>query len=161
MRESGDANPCYYDTGYKGGMGTHTFIFYLLHSGAGIAACSPFYTRTHNTMTRKEKLKFYHSTAWKYKSKYIMQRDHYECQECRKRIKQAADDGMVLSASDRKIARATQVHHIVPYDINPSLGLDDDNLEAICDKCHNIIHGRVWNNNPNAPRKRPATVERW
>ena len=88
---------------------------------------------------------------WKHKSQYIMRRDHYECQECRKKLKEG---------KARKISRATQVHHIVPYDVDPSLGLDDENLEAICDRCHNIIHGRVWSNT-KSKKKKPATVERW
>jgi DNA-directed RNA polymerase subunit RPC12/RpoP len=36
-------------------------------------------------MTREEKLRFYHSTAWRKMSAYILKRDHYECQECRYR----------------------------------------------------------------------------
>lgn len=62
-------------------------------------------------------------------SPYILRRDHYECQECRKKT--------------GKIRRATLVHHIIPYEERPDLGLDEDNLEAVCDRCHNIIHGRV------------------
>lgn len=111
-------------------------------------------------MTRKEKLKFYHSKAWREASAYIMRRDHFECQECRKRIRQAAAEGRLLPASDRKIRRATQVHHIVPYEARPDLGLCEDNLEAICDKCHNLQHGRTWIQNQK-PKKKYATVEKW
>ena len=90
-------------------------------------------------------------------SAYIMRRDHYECQECRKRVR---DAGQPLPASERKIRRATQVHHIVPYEQRPDLGLDEDNLEAICDRCHNIAHGRTWTQNQR-PRKKYATEEKW
>ena len=97
-------------------------------------------------MTREDKLKFYHSPAWKKMSPYILRRDHYECQECRKKT--------------GKIRRATLVHHIIPYEERPDLGLDEDNLEAVCDRCHNIIHGRVgWQ--IQRPRKKYATEEKW
>ena len=58
-----------------------------------------------------------------------------------------------------KIKPATQVHHIVPYEVRPDLGLDEDNLEAICDSCHNAAHGRVWKY--TRPRKKYATEEKW
>ena len=89
----------------------------------------------------------------------IMRRDHYECQECRKRVAQAADQGILLPARERKINRATQVHHIVYYDTRPDLGLDPDNLEAVCDRCHNRIHGRVFKGNQK--KKKAVTEEKW
>ena len=73
-------------------------------------------------------MRFYHSQAWRKMSEQILRRDHYECQECRKKLR---------SGVRTKIKRATQVHHIVPYETRPDLGLDEDNLEAICDGCHN------------------------
>ena len=102
-------------------------------------------------MTREEKMRFYHSQAWRRMSERILIRDHYECQECRKKLK---------SGVRTKINRATQVHHIVPYETRPDLGLDEDNLEAICDGCHNEAHGRTWTQNQR-PRKKYATEERW
>jgi 5-methylcytosine-specific restriction endonuclease McrA len=111
-------------------------------------------------MTREEKMRFYHSSAWKEMSKYIMRRDHRECQECGKRVRQAAAEGVLLPALDRKVRRATQVHHIVPYEVRPDLGLDEDNLEAICDKCHNLLHGRTWKQ-LQKPKKKYATEEKW
>ena len=60
----------------------------------------------------------------------------------------------------RRIRRATLVHHIIPIDVDMSLALDDDNLEAVCDGCHNLVHGRVWVQNQK-PRKKYATEERW
>ena len=102
-------------------------------------------------MTREEKMRFYHSQAWRRLSERILIRDHYECQECRKKMR---------SGVRTKIKRATQVHHIVPYETRPDLGLDEDNLEAICDGCHNEAHGRTWTQNQR-PRKKYATEERW
>ena len=91
-------------------------------------------------------MRFYHSQAWRRMSQRIMARDHYECQECRKKR--------------AKIRPATQVHHIIPYEVRPDLGLDEDNLEAICDGCHNAAHGRTWEQNQRQ-RKKYATEERW
>ena len=111
-------------------------------------------------MTREEKLKFYHSTEWKKKSEYIMRRDHYECQECRRRIRKANEEGIILPAKERKIRRAAAVHHIIPYENAPSLALEDDNLEAICAKCHNEIHGRTWGY-VHKKKKKYVTEEMW
>ena len=42
-----------------------------------------------DTMTDKEAKKFYNSTLWKHKRMQILERDHYECQDCRKRVRNA------------------------------------------------------------------------
>ena len=97
-------------------------------------------------MTREEKLKFYHSTAWRHMQSYIMRRDHYECQECRKRL--ITSRGDTLPPAQRKINRATQVHHII-Y------------LEAICDRCHNRIHNRMGQHLPKRKPKPKKIPERW
>lgn len=47
-------------------------------------------------MTDKEAKAFYNSSAWKHKRMQILDRDHYECQDCRKRIKDAAASGTQL-----------------------------------------------------------------
>ena len=111
-------------------------------------------------MTREEKLRFYHSTAWKHKSAYILRRDHYECQECRKRIRKAGEDGILLPARERKIRRATAVHHIIHFEDAPDRALDDDNLEAVCARCHNNIHGRIFHGR-TGPRRKYVTEEMW
>ena len=53
-------------------------------------------------MTDKEAKAFYNSSAWKHKRMQILDRDHYECQDCRKRIKDAAASGTQLIGRDRK-----------------------------------------------------------
>ena len=47
-------------------------------------------------MTDKEAKAFYNSSAWKHKRMQILDRDHYECQDCCKRIKDAAASGTQL-----------------------------------------------------------------
>lgn len=96
-------------------------------------------------MTDKEKHKFYHSKEWKQMSAYILRRDHYECQECRRH---------------HKLTRANQVHHIIHLEDNKALALDENNLESLCIQCHNIIHGRDGKNLPHR-KKKPATKEMW
>lgn len=118
---------------------------------------------TWGDMTEEERNRFYHSGVWKRKREAILRRDHYECQECRKRIRKAAADGTKLTGRDAKIGRASTVHHIVELKDNPSLALDDENLEAICFRCHNQIHGRVLDDQftSREPKKKPLTEERW
>ncbi len=89
-----------------------------------------------------------------------MRRDHFECRECRKRIEDANAKGILLPGPDRKIRRAAAVHHIIPYEVSPERGLDDDNLEAVCARCHNEIHGRVFDGF-RRPDKKYVTEEMW
>ena len=98
--------------------------------------------------------------AWKKKSRAIMVRDHYECQECRKRLARiAAGEVHEDRAAARRIRPAALIHHIVPLEVDRSLALDDDDLEAVCERCHNIIHGRVGRVGQTA--KKRVTEEKW
>ena len=103
-------------------------------------------------MTRDEKLKFYHSAQWKQMRKYILARDHYECMECRRKLSEGKTN---------KIRRARLVHHIIPFEVDPSLALDEDNLISLCDGCHNHIHGRDGRLLPKKPAKKYVTEEMW
>lgn len=71
----------------------------------------------------------------------------------------ASKEGRTLRGRDRFIARATQVHHIKHLEDYPELALDDDNLEAVCLHCHNLLHGRGFNGWHG--KKRKVNVERW
>mgnify|MGYP003205944186 CR=1 FL=1 len=82
-------------------------------------------------MTDKEAKAFYNSSAWKHKRMQILDRDHYECQDCRKRIKDAAASGTQLIGRDRKIWRAEEVHHIQELKEHPELGLDGKSMYAV------------------------------
>jgi 5-methylcytosine-specific restriction protein A len=73
----------------------------------------------------KEAKRFYNSDAWKKCRPIILTRDRYLCQEClRKGI----------------LTPANTVHHIKHYKEHPELALDPNNLEVICDSCHNKEH---------------------
>lgn len=83
-------------------------------------------------MTDKEAKKFYNSTMWKHKRMQILERDHYECQDCRKRLRDAVAAGDILRGEEKKIRRAEEVHHIVELKEHPELGLEEDNLISLC-----------------------------
>lgn len=72
----------------------------------------------HNTLKDRG---FYQSTAWRKLRLQVLQRDHFLCQHCLKK---------------GRIKRATEVHHIVALEKNPSLGLDKSNLVSLCWDCH-------------------------
>ena len=110
-------------------------------------------------MTDKEAKIFYNSSAWKLKRMQILERDHYECQDCRKRLKDAVAAGIALCGEERKIRRAEEVHHIQELKEHLELGLEDDNLISLCKLCHTHRHGRTPKRFPR--KKKPVSEERW
>lgn len=94
------------------------------------------------SLTEKQCNAFYWSRKWKHKRDEIFRRDHYECQMCVQRIKQAAKDGTQLHGYDARIHRAVCVHHIKELKDHPELALDNDNLISLCHKCHDRVHDR-------------------
>lgn len=64
---------------------------------------------------------FYQGRPWKLVRVHVLQRDHYQCQVCKK-------------------AWANTVHHIIPREERPDLALEESNLQAICALCHNQQH---------------------
>lgn len=72
--------------------------------------------------------KFYRSPVWKRFRLRVLERDHYECQWCRK--------------DKRRIVKATVVHHVKEIKDYPSLALNIDNCVSLCRECHERHHGR-------------------
>ena len=71
-------------------------------------------------MAKDYSKKFYNSSAWKKLSEYIRVSRHYTCEECGE--------------------YGTQVHHIIeitPENINASITLNENNLQLLCEECHN------------------------
>lgn len=68
---------------------------------------------------------FYRSNVWKNKRKRILERDKYDCQECKR--------------YGRKVL-ATTVHHIKHLEEYPELALVNSNLISLCESCHNKKH---------------------
>lgn len=71
------------------------------------------------------KTKLYNSTRWKRKRQYILHRDGFLCQECKK------------YGRNRE---AKIVHHIKEVEDHPELALINSNLVSVCASCHNKIH---------------------
>ena len=67
------------------------------------------------------KKKIYNSAAWLAVRQAALERDRWQCQECKK--------------SD-KIKKAIDVDHMVDLEINPSLAYDLENLQSLCKSCH-------------------------
>lgn len=110
-------------------------------------------------MTDKEVKHFYNTTEWKHKRLQILDRDLHECQNCRRRLTEAAEKGIALHGEDKKIRAACEVHHVKELKEYPELALVDENLISLCTQCHNIRHGR----NPHrfVKRKKRLTEEKW
>ncbi len=68
---------------------------------------------------------FYKSKAWRSKREYILKRDGYQCQECRKYGKN----------TEAKI-----VHHVIELEDDWTQRLKNNNLVSVCAACHNKIH---------------------
>ena len=76
----------------------------------------------------------YNSRRWRHKRKEILRRDGYLCQHCKRYGKQV---------------QAVTVHHIKHADEYPELAYTNDNLESLCNACHNKEHpekanGKGW-----------------
>ena len=83
-------------------------------------------------MTDREAKAFYNSAAWKRKRLDILERDRHECQDCRARIREAANAGRELTGRDKRIWPAEEVHHIQELKEHPELALENDNLVSLC-----------------------------
>lgn len=73
-------------------------------------------------------VKFYQSKEWRSLRLKALQRDNYECQECKRQ---------------GKVGEAQNVHHIKEVKQFPELALVLDNTESICIPCHNYEHKRL------------------
>ena len=70
---------------------------------------------------------FYHTGAWKRIRIQVLERDCYFCQECLRQIK---------AGRPGKPRTATMVHHIKARKEFPELALSMENLESLCNICH-------------------------
>lgn len=89
-------------------------------------------------LTKQERLKFYKSKEWRAVREYVLQRDNYECQECKR-------NGKVLTNKEESLRdkhKRLDVDHIKDLEHHPELALEPENLETLCIKCHNKKHNR-------------------
>jgi len=75
----------------------------------------------------KQSTSFYKSREWKQTRQLVLLRDNYLCQSCLKQ--------------DR-VVPAVMVHHIVELKQDWNKRLDLNNLESMCNSCHNKVHGK-------------------
>ena len=71
-------------------------------------------------MTMKKANPFYLTTQWKHKRQEILERDHFECQECKR-------NGKVTTINDSIL----EIDHIKPLEDYPELAYDNDNLQVL------------------------------
>lgn len=88
---------------------------------------------------------FYLHPEWRAKRQQILDDQHHECQECRKR---------------GRITTATIVHHVKHLREFPELAFEDSNLEAVCSTCHNVLHPEKLRKYTKKKRKE-WNDERW
>ena len=74
---------------------------------------------------RVNKKAFYNSDAWQRARQAALIRDNYLCVRCLKR---------------HKIVPATIVHHLEHLENVPDKALELQNLQSVCDDCHNKAH---------------------
>lgn len=78
-----------------------------------------YYDKYHRSDRSKQ---FYHSSAWKRARDLIRIRDNGLCIEC---------------LNQKRITVGTIVDHIIPIKQNWNKRLDEDNLQLLCQSCHN------------------------
>ncbi|WP_432702679.1 HNH endonuclease [Lysinibacillus sphaericus] len=78
-----------------------------------------YYDKYHRSDRSKQ---FYHSAAWKRARDLIRIRDNGLCIEC---------------LNQKRITVGTIVDHIIPIKQNWNKRLDEDNLQLLCQSCHN------------------------
>lgn len=87
--------------------------------------CQTEWNRQREAYQNEDIKRFRSSSAWARKSKQILKDNNYQCEMCK-------DKGVITVA--------TEVHHIIPLSIDFNKRLDDDNLMALCESCHDDIH---------------------
>ena len=95
------------------------------------------------------KKKFYDSYYWRnIITPKILKRDNYECQECKR-------EGKVTTKQENKL----DIHHKKELELYPELAYEEENLETVCVRHHNILDNKILNNNKK--RKKFINEERW
>lgn len=88
--------------------------------------------------TTEQKKTFYKTRAWSDVRMQALERDNYECQECRK-------FGRVTTNDDRLDKhKQLDVDHVQEIEEHPDLALDLENLRTLCIRCHNDKHDRTF-----------------
>lgn len=86
--------------------------------------------------TKEQKRKFYKSKEWQKLRLRVLERDNYECQECKRQGRVYTDK------HDPDKHKRLDVDHIKEIYTHPHLALDEENCETKCVRCHNKKHKR-------------------
>lgn len=100
------------------------------YGGLAWMAWPPPHIRVEQDMQRKQADPFYLSKAWRTVRAEALRRDHGMCVRCMERFMNGGE----------KPRLAVIVHHKKSRKEYPELELDLDNLESLCDICHNREH---------------------
>lgn len=100
--------------------------------------------------TQQQKKAFYKTDAWQSLRLKVLERDNYECQECKRNGRVYTDH------HDPDKHKRLDVDHLKEIEQFPELALEIDNCETKCVRCHNKKHNR-WKHKPN----RWEHDERW
>lgn len=103
--------------------------------------------------TPGSKKKFYASSEWALKRQEALERDNYECQQC-KREGLVTVDSRKVEGKNKEIV--LNVHHKEEIETHPELALEIDNLETLCVSHHNIVHGKGFK-----PKAKKWQDEKW
>lgn len=110
------------------------------YGGLAWMAWPPPHIRVEQDMQRKQADSFYLSKAWRTVRAEALRRDHGMCVRCMERFMNGGE----------KPRLAVIVHHKKSRKEYPELELELDNLESLCDICHNREH-------PEKGKKKPET----
>lgn len=110
------------------------------YGGLAWIAWPPPHIRVEQDMQRKQADPFYLSKAWRTVRAEALRRDHGMCVRCMERFMNGGE----------KPRLAVIVHHKKSRKEYPELELELDNLESLCDICHNREH-------PEKGKKKPET----
>lgn len=94
---------------------------------------------------RKPTNPFYYSKPWRAVRVRVLERDHGMCMLCMERFMRGGV----------KPRTATVVHHILHLEDRPDLALDMDNLQSLCEICHNQQHPEKGMNGGSAEPPNP------
>lgn len=97
--------------------------------------------------TKEQKKTFYGSKDWTQLRLLALERDNYECQQCKREGLVTIDS--VKSPGEKKTI-VLNVHHIKEVEDYPELALELDNLETLCVFHHNLIHNKGFK--PQEPK---------
>ncbi|WP_026572490.1 HNH endonuclease [Bacillus sp. UNC438CL73TsuS30] len=103
--------------------------------------------------TYEQKRKFYKSAAWEHLRQQALERDNWECQQCKREGRVHADSRKV---EGQRKSIELNVHHKYEIEFYPKLAMVLDNLESLCINCHNKTHGKGFK-----PKEKKWDDEKW